>query len=99
MHYSHPNSSLDSHWHDELELLLITEGTAIFQIETSSYKVSKGQALFINSGEIHAGFGAKSEPWGYFAVVFHPSLLQGNSYDRVASKYVEPLIYTASLQP
>ncbi len=99
MHYSHPNSSLDSHWHDELELLLITEGTAIFQIETSSYKVSKGQALFINSGELHAGFGAKSEPWGYFAVVFHPSLLQGNSYDRVTSKYVEPLIKKKYLLP
>lgn len=99
MRYANPNSSLDCHWHDELEFLLVTEGASNFQIETSSYKVSKGQAIFINSGEVHAGFASDSCPWGYYAIVINSSLLHGSTYDRVSSKYIEPLLKKEYLIP
>jgi len=99
MRYTHPNSSLDCHWHDELEFLYVTEGSATFQIETDSYQLSKGEGLFVNSGEVHAAFSSGSAPWGYYAVVFSADMLQGNSCDRIVSKYLEPLTKKKYLIP
>lgn len=83
---------LDCHWHDELELLFVTEGKAKFQLETSYYEVHAGQALFINSGEIHAGYPLNNSPCNFCAVVFHHNLLFSNAFDAVQSKYIEPLL-------
>lgn len=99
MRYTHPNSSLECHWHDELEFLLVTEGTATFHIETSTYQVSQGEGLFINSGEVHTGFSSHTAPWGYYAVVFSTDILQGNTYDLISNKYLEPLTKKRFLPP
>jgi AraC-like DNA-binding protein len=83
---------LDFHWHDELEFLYVTEGSAIFQVDISSYKVSAGEALFINSGKIHAGYAQEEPGCTYCAVVFNPSLLMGSSYDALQVKFLDPLL-------
>lgn len=99
MRYTNPNGGLECHWHDEMELLILTEGSAAFQIETSTYELAKGDAVFINGGEIHAGFPLDKSPWGYYAVVFNPTILMGVSYDSIRSKYMEPLIKRQLLHP
>ena len=99
MRYTNPNSGLECHWHDELELLILTEGSALFQIETTNYELLKGQAVFINGGEIHAGFPLNKSPWGFYAVVFNPTLMMGASYDSIRSKYMEPLLKRQLLHP
>lgn len=82
---------LDCHWHDELEILQVTEGKAIFQIGTQSYEVCKGQALFINSGEIHSGH--QCHPTCSFkAIVFNSDLIASSSYDAIQENYICPLV-------
>lgn len=83
---------LDCHWHEELELLMVMEGKAIFQVEASAYEVRAGEALFINSGEIHAGRPLAGSPCSFCAVVFGRDLLYSNTFDTVQSKYIEPLV-------
>lgn len=92
MVYTNPNSGLECHWHDELELLIVTKGRAVFQIESATYELNEGQAIFVNSGEIHSGFSRQTDPWGYDAVVFNPCLLLGGTYDSIQNKYIEPLL-------
>jgi AraC-like DNA-binding protein len=88
------NSSniLDCHCHDELEFLIVTEGQAIFQIETSYFEVFAGQAIFINSDEIHAGFSLGNSICSYYAIVFDPVMLCSNTYDTLQIKFIEPII-------
>lgn len=83
---------LDCHWHEELEFLIVTEGKGAFQIETSSYELHEGQAIFINSSKIHGGTAIDSSPCSYCAIVFNPNLLCSNSFDGVQSKYFDPLL-------
>lgn len=83
---------VDCHWHDELEFLVVTEGKATFQIETSCYEVCEGQAIFINSGEIHAGYALDSSPCSFCAVVFNQGLLHNNVFDIVKNRYIDPLL-------
>jgi AraC-like DNA-binding protein len=83
---------LECHWHEELEFLVVTEGKAVFQIETSYYEVQEGQAIFINSGEIHAGHLLDGSKCSFTAVVFNRNLLYSNVFDTVQSKYIEPFL-------
>lgn len=82
----------DCHWHDELELLLIKEGKAVIRLDTVSYEVSEGQAVFINSGVIHTGYVSGSSTCCFEAMVFHPGLLYNDMFDSLHSKYIRPLM-------
>jgi AraC-like DNA-binding protein len=83
---------LDCHWHEELEFLLVTQGKAVFQIDALFYEVTAGQGIFVNSGEIHAGYPLDDSACSFCAVVFHPELLCSGSYDVLQSKYIDPIL-------
>jgi len=85
------NQILDCHWHDEMELLMVTAGKAVFQVDTSNFEVHAGQALFINCGEIHAGFPSQHSPCSFKAIVFNPEFLCGSACDIVLEKYIMPV--------
>lgn len=83
---------LDCHCHDELEFLIVTEGKATFQIDTSYFEVLAGQAIFINSDEIHGGFSLNDSTCSYSAIVFDPVMLCSNTCDALQIKFIEPII-------
>nr|WP_275983715.1 AraC family transcriptional regulator [Paenibacillus hamazuiensis] len=83
---------LDCHWHDEMEFILVKKGQAVFQVGTVSYEVVENQALFVNSGDIHAGYPLGNAACSYSALVFGRDFLAGPMYDLIQDKYLEPLI-------
>lgn len=83
---------LDCHWHNELEFLLITEGKTIFQIEASCFEVAAGQAVFLNSGELHAAFSCGSPSCSFSALVFDPIILFSRTYDAIQVNFIDPVI-------
>ncbi len=89
--YISGHNFLDCHWHDEMEFLLVTEGCGVFQVDASYYKVSAGEAIFVNSGKLHAGYPQDDSSCAYTAIVFSPGLLMGNSYDALQVKFLDPL--------
>ena len=50
-HYSHRRI----HWHEEIELLYFTEGTAVTACNLQEYRVKKGDLLVVNGRELHTG--------------------------------------------
>jgi AraC-like DNA-binding protein/quercetin dioxygenase-like cupin family protein len=80
------------HWHDELELDLVQEGNALFQIDAGGFEAAAGQAVFINSRELHAAYPAAHTPCALHALVFHPSLLAGVGYDDLQNRYIAPVL-------
>jgi AraC-like DNA-binding protein len=89
--YQHTETIIDCHWHDEWELILLTEGRAVFQIDTECFAVEKGQAIFVGSGQIHTGL-AQAETCAFSAIVFHPDLLGSSTLDAVQYKFLDPLM-------
>lgn len=83
---------LDCHWHEELEFLMVTSGKAVFQIDTSYYNVHAGEGIFVNSGELHAGYPLEDSACAYKAIVFNAALLHSGSFDLIHSKYIDPII-------
>ncbi|MBW7473719.1 AraC family transcriptional regulator [Paenibacillus oenotherae] len=83
---------LELHWHEELEFLMVTEGRAVFRVDMADYEVQAGEAIFVNTGELHSGYIAGDQPCSFKAIVFHPDLIISGSYDVTQEKYVAPLI-------
>jgi len=82
---------LSLHWHDELELFMLTQGRAVLRVGLSDYELAAGEAVFINSGELHAGYAADGQACSFVAVVFHPDLLGGPG-DPLYETYLDPLL-------
>lgn len=83
---------LDCHWHEEFEFLMVTSGKAVFQIDNSYYNLQAGEGVFVNSGELHAGYPLESSACTYKAIVFGAALFNSGSFDLIQSKYIDPII-------
>jgi len=70
------NQILRLHWHEHYEFILIDQGEAVFQIGGNQIHASAGDLLFVNSGQLHAGYSDDPTQFiKYYAIVFHPSLV------------------------
>lgn len=79
------------HWHEEMELILITEGEAVVRAGKESYVLQAGEGLFVNSGVLHAARSAKETPPMLCSVVFHPRLVGGAPDSVFFEKWIQPL--------
>ena len=84
--------AIDCHWHEEAEFVYVLKGQTLFQIGTRYFPVKAGEAVFVHSGDIHAGHPYGDSGCEFFAVVFHMDWLQSMAHDRVQNDYLSPLL-------
>ena len=65
-----------SHWHEEYELLFLTEGNGTAHVNGRALPISAGDILFFNSGEVHSISAPPGVPLTFYAVVFGLDLHQ-----------------------
>jgi AraC-like DNA-binding protein len=82
----------DCHWHEEMELMLITEGTIRIQLDMAEYELKPGQAVFVGSGVLHGAFPVDRSGCSLYAVVFHPDFLASRNEDALQQHYLDPII-------
>jgi len=82
---------LDTHWHEEAEFFMLVEGEILFQVDTDYFPLRAGEAVFIESGDIHAAYVLNESPCRFFAIVFHPDLLASAQYDTIQQNTILPL--------
>lgn len=80
------------HWHEEMEILVVTNGTADFHIDTNIYHVTVGDVLFIDSNHLHSATTDCHTPFDFFAVVFSPAFLNNSLSDCIQQRYVSPVL-------
>ena len=68
----HPKYEKAYHWHSEIELIRILEGSLRVTLDNKEYFVSKGDLIFVNSETVH---GASPDECVYECVVFNASYL------------------------
>lgn len=82
---------LDTHWHEEAEFFMLLEGEILFQVDTEYLPLRAGEAVFIESGDIHAAYALNEAPCKFCALVFHPDLLASAQYDTIQQTVILPL--------
>ena len=86
------------HWHDDLEVIFITEGTALLCAGTDRFTLSSGQGFFINAGILHAIRDAGAGSCRLRSLVFHPRLAGGSPDSVFWQNYIRPLIQNEALE-
>ena len=47
------------HWHDEMEILVMLSGTAVFHVGEHIHNVKAGEMVVINNNEVHSTFASR----------------------------------------
>lgn len=90
-HKSRATIILPLHWHNEMEIIYLAKGNAIFRVEGTDYTVQAGEAVIVHPGEQHSGFNDNSRETCYSSIVFKLSWLTSIQLDRVQDKFLGPI--------
>ena len=82
--------AVPNHWHDELEIVMITEGKVIVRIVGREFMLAAGDGYFANSAVLHAAE-LKTAAGHQHAMVFSPGVISAPG-DLAWKSYVEPLL-------
>ena len=80
------------HWHNDMELFVVTEGCADVTVGNERYILTAGNGCFINSGVIHSMRDRDNSGCRYHSIVFHPSLVGGSAESVYYQAYVMPVM-------
>ncbi len=86
------------HWHEELEINVVTEGRMECLIGDDSFIMEKGDCIFINQNVMHSIHPIGNEPGKFDAIVFHPAVLFSYSMTYMNTKYLIPIIGNPNLK-
>lgn len=79
------------HWHDELEVNFILQGSAVVHIASGAYRLFAGSGCFINAGVLHAVEKTDDDTIIEHTMVFHPRFIGGGMDSVFWQKYVLPI--------
>ena len=82
--------TIPNHWHDELEIVVITEGKVIVRIAGQEFILTAGDGYFANSAILHAAE-LKTAAGYQHAMVFNPAVISAPG-SLAWKTYLEPLL-------
>lgn len=80
------------HWHDELEIFLVSEGATEVTAGSETYVIEAGDGIFINAGILHGARMYGETGCRYHSIVFHSSLIGGSADSIFWQNYLNPLM-------
>ncbi len=86
------------HWHDELEVAVVTEGEAVIAVDSERFRARAGEGFFINSGVLHSCWNVDTSACFFHSMVFHPRLVGGSIDSVYWTDYLQPLLDDKSLK-
>jgi AraC-like DNA-binding protein/quercetin dioxygenase-like cupin family protein len=89
-HKTTPEIMLYTHWHEELEILYILDGSMLLQVDMQSFIVSKGDIILIPPNLIHGASRCNNSICNFYAIVFHPSFIYSALNDVIQQSYIDP---------
>lgn len=88
---SYPNYTATSHWHDDLELILILSGNMQYNINGEIVRLQEGEGIFVNARQLHFGYSEDKSECIFLCILLHPVLLCASPV--VEQRYVRPLLF------
>lgn len=78
------------HWHDDIELLMPLKGHIAYKINGQTFLINEGEAIFVNSRQMHYGFSNDQTDCEYICIVFNPSAIF--SLPAILNQYIDPIL-------
>lgn len=77
---SYPNYSAVSHWHEDLEFILVKKGRMTYNVNGELIELSEKSGIMVNSRQLHYGFSEAHQECEFLCILFSPELLRGNQW-------------------
>lgn len=71
----YPNYAAPSHWHDDIEFILVLSGEMQYNINGEIITLKSDEGLFVNARQMHCGFSSMHSECDFICILLHPSLL------------------------
>ncbi len=84
--------SVPYHWHDELEIIVVTEGEMELVVELKKFVLKAGEGIFINSGRLHSCTNFDETDCKIKSFVFHSRFIYGDLGSVLYEKYFHLLL-------
>lgn len=84
------------HWHEEVELLVITKGEALIHLGGGVWPVRENTICVVPSNQLHFLTCELHKGLDFYAIVFHMDFLRGMGNDIVQKRYLEPCLSSAA---
>ena len=91
---SYPDYSAISHWHKDLEFILIKKGKMTYNVNGELIELSQNNGIMVNSRQLHYGFSMEHNECEFICILLSPELLQGNEW--FYQNCIEPLVENPS---
>lgn len=92
---AYPNFTAESHWHDDIELILILSGQMQYNVNGEIILLKEGEGVFINTRQLHFGYSEEKTECEFLCILLHPLLLCSSR--TVEQRYVRPLLSDAQI--
>lgn len=86
----YPNYKAVSHWHNDVEFIVILSGHMLYNINGVIVHLNEGQGIFVNSRQLHYGFSDDCSECHFICILLHPLLLCSTQY--IEQEYITPII-------
>ena len=92
-------SGFPLHWHEEMEIIFVREGSIGVSVGNNDYTVNSGELLLVHPQMIHAIKQHEEHRGLYVNILFRFSMLESGSDDVCRKKYLEPIYSRRLLMP
>lgn len=95
--WSFEGKNVPIHWHNDLEINLIREGEAVFQVYQKSYRVRTGEGFLLNRNVPHSCSSPGNEHVRYSTILVKPDFLYGDFGSDVERKCFQPFLQNSAI--
>lgn len=76
----YPDYSAVSHWHRDLEFILVKKGNMTYNVNGELIELSENNGIMVNSRQLHYGFSPEHNECEFICILLSAELLQGNRW-------------------
>lgn len=92
---TYPDYSCVSHWHKDLEFILVKKGAMTYNVNGRLIELKEGSGILVNSYQLHYGFSPEHNECEFVCILLSPELLQVNNwfYQNFIEPFTENSVY------
>lgn len=84
--------SIATHWHEEIEVIIVLDGSCNYRVDLESFTITKGDILMISPQKLHSLSIIPNEQMIWASFVFNINMLKSYTTDGTLLKYIAPIL-------
>lgn len=90
MEYCENGLILYNHWHEEAEILFVTEGMMELVVDGISIIAGKNTIVLIPPNQLHGAYQYRDQTCRFTSIVFHPDFISSKNQDAIQAGQLNP---------